>query len=61
MLDLLFLGAVLGERMAGEGVDADTEADGEAGRSELFEGLEVDLVRLVAASVLGVVGQAEES
>ena len=40
---------------------ADAEADGEPGRGELFEDLEVDLVRLVAAAVLGVVRQAEQS
>ncbi|BFO19808.1 hypothetical protein SHKM778_61960 [Streptomyces sp. KM77-8] len=40
---------------------ADAEADGEAGRGELLEDLEIDLVRLVAAAVLGVVGEAEEA
>lgn len=42
-------------------MDADAEADGEAGRGELFEDLEVDLVRLVAAAVRGVVRQAEQA
>ncbi|MEY9489892.1 hypothetical protein RKD26_005686 [Streptomyces calvus] len=61
MLGLLLLGPVGGEGVGGEGVHADAEADGEAGRGELFEDLEVDLVRLVAAAVLGVVGQPEEA
>lgn len=39
----------------------DAEADGETGQGELFEDLEVDLVRLVAAAVLGVVRQSEQS
>lgn len=47
--------------MAGQGVDADAEADRETGRGELFEYLEVDLVRLVAAAVFGVVREAEQS
>ena len=51
VLGLLLLGAVGGERVAGEGVHADAEADGEAGGGELLEDLEVDLVRLVAAAV----------
>lgn len=59
--DLLLLGAVGGERVGGQGVHADAEADGEAGRGELFEDLEVDLVGLVAAAVLGVVRQAEQA
>ncbi len=42
-------------------MDADAEADGEAGRGQLFEDLEVDLVRLLPAAVLGVVGQAEQA
>lgn len=42
-------------------MDADAEADREAGRRELFEDLEVDLVGLVAAAVLGVVREAEQS
>jgi hypothetical protein len=60
MLGLLLLGAVLGEGVAGQGVDADAEADGESGRGQLLEDLEVDLVRLVPAAVLGVVRQAEK-
>ncbi len=58
---LLVLGAVAGDRVAGEGMDADAEPDGEPGGAELFECLEVDLVRLVPAAVGGVVGQAQES
>ena len=42
-------------------MDADAEADGEAGRGELLQDLEVDLVGLVAAAVRGVVGQAEQA
>ena len=55
VLGPLLLGAVAGEGVAGEGVDADAEADGEAGGGELLEDLEVDLVRLVAAAELLVV------
>lgn len=40
---------------------AGAEAHGEAGRGEFLEDLEVDLVRLVTAAVLDVVGQAEQS
>ncbi|CAM5638611.1 hypothetical protein SALBM217S_02227 [Streptomyces griseoloalbus] len=40
---------------------ADAEGDGEAGPGELLQDLEVDLVRLVAAAVLGVVRQAEQA
>lgn len=61
MLGLLLLGAVAGQCMAGEGVDADAEADGEAGGGEFFEDLKVDLVRLVSPAVLGVVRKAEQS
>ena len=57
VLGLLLLGAVGGERVAGQGVHADAEADGEPGRGELLEDLEVDLVRLVAAAVLGSYGR----
>ncbi len=42
-------------------MDADAEADGEAGRGEFLQDLEVDLVGLVAAAVLGVVRQAEQA
>lgn len=39
VLGPLLLGAVTGDRVAGEGVDADSEADGEPGGRELFEDL----------------------
>ena len=52
MRGLLLLGAVAGERVAGQRMDADAEADGEPGRGELLEDLEVDLVRLVAAATV---------
>lgn len=39
---------------------ADAEADGQPGRRELFQHLEVDLVRLIAAAELTVVGEAEQ-
>jgi hypothetical protein len=39
-------------------VHADAEAYGQPGRGELFEDLEVDLVRLLTAAVFGVVRQA---
>ncbi|MGX1253992.1 hypothetical protein RKD48_006503 [Streptomyces ambofaciens] len=40
---------------------ADAEADGEPGRGQLLEDLEVDLVRLLAAAELGVVGQPQQA
>ncbi len=57
----LLVGAVSGEGVAGQGVDADAEADGETGRGQLLQHLEVDLVGLVAAAVVGAVGKSEEA
>lgn len=59
---LLLLGGAEGvERVAGEGVDAGGDGDGRPARGELFENLQVDLVRLASAAVLLRVRQAEES
>ncbi|BBJ39438.1 hypothetical protein SSPO_021560 [Streptomyces antimycoticus] len=52
MLGQLLLAAVAGEGVAGQGVDADAEADGQPGRRELLQNLQIDLVRLVAAAEL---------
>ena len=40
---------------------ADAEPHGQPGGGELFEHLEIDLVRLVPATVSGVVGEAEQT
>lgn len=42
-------------------MDADAEADGEPGRGELLEDLQIDLVRLVAAAEFRVVRKSEQS
>ncbi len=61
VLDLLLLGAVGGEGVGRERVDADAQADGEPGRGQLLQDLEIDLVGLVAAAVLGRVRQAQQA
>jgi len=61
MLGPLLLGAVGGERVGGQGVHAQAQADGQAGRGQFLQDLQIDLVRLVPAAVLRVVGQAEQA
>ncbi len=57
----LIVGAETGEGVAGQGVDADAESDGEPGGGQFLQDLEVDLVGLVAAAVGGTVREAQES
>lgn len=61
MRGALGVGAVSGQGVAGEGVDADAETDGEPGGGQFFQDLEVDLVGLVTATVDGVVRKSQKS